>query len=71
VPRHFKGIFRTAQSRLRSKGPNIEAYSGRERVGSWGGAVNPSPSARGLGSAVISTSWVWGGAPAEIHFDAF
>ena len=33
--------------------------------------VGPLNSARGLGSAVISPSEVWGGVPAEIEFGAF
>jgi len=33
--------------------------------------VGPLNSARGLGSAVISPSGVWGGAPAEIESGAF
>jgi len=33
--------------------------------------VDPSNTARGLGSAVGSSSGVWGGAPAESEFGAF
>ena len=36
VPGHFKGIFMTAQSRLRSEGPNIEAIMDENGVGFLG-----------------------------------
>jgi len=51
--------------------------SGEEVVSESGDGVlgerqrAPSQPASGLGSAVSSRSGVWGGAPAEIEFDAF
>jgi len=72
VSRHFKGIFRTTQSRLRSEGPNIAGPNGREGVGFLErGSEPPAHQLGGLGSAVSSLSWVWGGAPVEIDFGAF